>query len=104
MSTVTQPRPRVKPGRTVRLALAPSEVNPFAVVLIADRAEDTYHVRPLPSDFGTAFEVEKIAPDGRTYHVNLEGQTGTCECLGHLRRGTCRHVQGLQALQAAGKL
>jgi hypothetical protein len=102
----TTTRRHVKPTRTIRRALPPSEVNPFAVVIIATgEAEDVYHVRAIPSDFGAAFEVEKVsALDARTYSVNLQGNGGTCECMGFLRWGHCRHVEGLHALRAAGKL
>jgi hypothetical protein len=106
MATVTRSRKPVKSERKIRVAVPPSEVNPFSIVVITvGREEANYCVRPLPSDFGQAFEVEKIfVPDGNTYHIRLDGEGGSCECKGFLRWGHCRHVEGLQALRDAGKL
>ena len=106
MGNATQTRRSVKPERKIRVAVPPSAVNPFSIVVITvGREEANYCVRPLPSDFGEAFEVEKIfVPDGNTYHVNLDGEGGSCECKGYLRWGHCRHVEGLKALRAAGQL
>jgi hypothetical protein len=106
MATSTLRRAGVKPARTIRLALPPSEATPFAVVIIAvGHTEDTYHVTPIPSDFGAAFRVEKVSdPDLPTYDVCLDGNGGHCGCKGFCHRGTCRHVDGLHALRAAGQL
>jgi hypothetical protein len=106
MNTVTQTTRPVKPGRTVRLVLSASEVNPFAVVVITvGKVEDFYHVRPIPSDFGVAFAVEKVSdPNGNSYHVCLSDTGGLCDCKGHCHRGTCRHVEALHALRNAGQL
>jgi hypothetical protein len=60
-------------------------------------------VTELPADFGGGFAVEKIT-DGTTYHVNLDGERGTCECKGFLHHAHCKHVEGLAALIAAGRL
>jgi hypothetical protein len=106
MVTLTQPSRRVKPTRTIRLALPPSDVSAVAVMVITvGKAQDTYHVTPIRSDFGAAFEVAKVSDPGQpVYQVCLEGNGGTCNCKGHSHRGTCRHVEGLAALRRAGKL
>ena len=106
MATVTESRPRVKPSRTIRLALAPSDVNPASVVTISVGSQhDDYMVLPMPADFGAAYGVTKIGdPDQKFYHVNLAGNGSTCECKGHLKWGHCKHVEGLTALRNAGKL
>jgi hypothetical protein len=102
----TNSRQPVKPERTVWLALPPSDVSAVAVVVITvGKAQDTYHVTPLASDFGAGFEVAKVSDPGQpVYQVCLEGNGGTCTCKGHCHRGTCRHVEGLAALKRAGKL
>lgn len=106
MNQPTHSRPRVKPTRTVRLALAPSDETGFAVIVITvSKESDTYHVTPLPSDYGAAFEVAKVSdPEGKAYQVCLEGNGGTCDCKGHGRWGRCRHVEALQTLRANGQL
>ena len=42
---------------------------------------------------GRGFEVSR--EKGATYHVHLGNHT-TCECLGYLRHGHCRHINGLR--------
>jgi hypothetical protein len=106
MSTVTRSRKRVKPERRVQLAVAPSEVNPFAVVVITVGQEEThYRVQAIPSDFGEAFAVEKIDDlDPAVYHVNLSADGHTCDCKGFTRWAHCKHADGLAALKREGKL
>jgi hypothetical protein len=106
MHTSTNPRPRVKPARTVKLLLPPAEGQTGALLIREGGRLDTYFLNRVPADFGTGFEVEKIDPlNGNiTYHVNLNGDASTCECKGFLRWGHCRHVESLTALQAAGQL
>jgi hypothetical protein len=96
-------------ARTVRVDLTPSDVNPFFVLTVTERKSartvirDTYFVRELQSDLGRAFEVRK-AGAAEPYHVLLAEDDRRCECKGFLAHGHCRHVEGLQALLAAGKL
>jgi hypothetical protein len=96
-----------KRQRTIRLTVEPSADNPSCVVTIKDERgrETDYHVRPIPSAFGSAFEVTKIlAADDATYHVNLDGDRSSCDCLGFTHHGHCKHAAGLVALKRAGKL
>src|SRR5262249_47543555 len=107
MSTVTPKRPRVKPARSTRVAVPPSDVNPFSIVVITQgHKQDNYCVQPIPSDFGHAYEVEKIFTDKpATYHVCLNDDgRHVCDCPGHTYRNRCRHVEGLLALRKAGQL
>jgi hypothetical protein len=69
--------------------------------------EDEYFLDRIPADFGMAFLVEKrdyAVGEEHCYHVNLDGEHGTCECKGFLRWNHCRHVESLRALAAAGKV
>jgi hypothetical protein len=112
MSTLSQPSARVKPVRkpvvrTVRIACGPSPDNPyFVVVITVGKKFDDYCVKPIASDFGAAYHVEKMFnPDDTVYHVNLSDDGAmTCDCRGHLAHGHCKHGEALLALRQAGKL
>lgn len=70
---------------------------------------DHYFVAPMPSDFGSAFLVEKIHRETmkveKTYHVCIDPAEGhRCDCLGHESHGHCRHVESLSALASAGRM
>ncbi len=101
-----QRKPRAKPARSVGVAVTPSAVNPYHVIRVTEGKQlDHYAVTPIPSDWGTAFEVVKLgAEQEEPYHVNLAGADSTCDCKGHLRWGHCRHAEALAALKAAGRL
>jgi hypothetical protein len=85
----------------------PHAGNPETVLKVTVGKEDNYYrVEPIPSDWGRAFAVVKVGigePDV-TYHVNLDDQQDTCDCLGHERWGHCKHVDGLKTLIARGEL
>jgi hypothetical protein len=100
-----QRKPRAKPARSINVAVRPSEVNPFYVVKIVEgKKTDYYSVRPIPSDWGTAYQMAKLPEENEPYSVCLAGADSTCDCKGHLRHGHCRHVEGLTALANAGRL
>jgi hypothetical protein len=107
MSTVVNSHPGVKPGRTVRVAVRPTEVNPAAIIIIREpKYSDHYMVWPLPADCGRAFKVEKfLASESPTYHILLaDDGKHSCECKGFLRWGHCKHISSLLALCQAGQL
>jgi hypothetical protein len=99
-------KPRAKPARTVRLTFGPPADNPFSIITIPEgRKVDDYIVRPMPSDWGTAFQVKKIFDaDQKVYRVLVDGVRCNCECLGHMHHGHCRHVEALQTLRQHGML
>jgi hypothetical protein len=113
MASVSSPRPRVKPARKLGWVWRNPD-HGYGVLRVAETVgnkttTDDYFVLPLPSDFGAAFEVTKLVPGkgaGARYAVNLggEGEPATCECKGFLAHGHCRHLEGLAALRAAGRL
>jgi hypothetical protein len=101
-----QRKPRVKPARTIRLVVPPNADGRNAVVRIAvgqDAAD--YLLDRLPSDFGTAFRVQKAGED-TFYNVNLsaDGSADVCDCQGFSRWQHCKHADGLAALVKAGRL
>src|SRR5947208_1483569 len=87
--------------RTVKLCIAPTISSYGFVTLRVGKQVVDYFLRRLPSDFGVGFEFEKIGGEPcERYHVHLAAEARhTCECLGHLRHGHCKHVDGLLALQ-----
>jgi hypothetical protein len=100
-----QRKPRVKPARCIGVAVRPSDVNPFFVVrIIEGKKTDLYSVRPIDSDWGTAYAMAKLPEENEPYHVCLAGADSICDCKGFTRHGHCRHVEGLTALTKAGRL
>lgn len=101
MSSVQKPT-----GRTIRVTRLATVDVPEVGFTITDRVEAAdYVARAIPSDYGEAYVVQKVSdPDDPTYHVNLCGSASSCECLGHLRWGHCRHVEGLTVLDMLGVL
>jgi hypothetical protein len=100
-----QRKPRVKPARSIRLVVPMNEQGENGLLRITvgkDSAD--YFLARIPADFGTAFRVEKVGSEGDAYHVNLNGRQTTCECKGFTRWNRCKHVDGLTALNAAGRL
>ena len=112
------PRQRKKPARFCKIVRNPSGYG-YDVLVIrqprpksADRA-DYYAVEAFPSHMGER-GIELTKPDGTVYHVNLDGQSSTCDCPGFEQHGwhadqngeptACRHVMALLALQQRGKL
>jgi hypothetical protein len=111
MCVLDQDWPAVKsprPERSIRLALPPGDAGPGVAEITTETKKSIvfgYYVTPIPGDFGTAFQVQKvITKGGEVYNVNLNGRKSTCECKGFLRWGRCKHVAGLQALRDEGKL
>src|SRR5262245_58431047 len=105
MSTVTSPRPRSKVNRSVRLLLeSTGPGDPHVVSLTVGKETAEYFVWPVPSAWGKAFKVEKLAANAEVYFVNLDGAQSTCECKGFCRWGHCKHRDGLQVLVDKGLL
>jgi hypothetical protein len=104
-------KPRPKPTRTYDLLLPPSAngMPGFLRITMTDGNRVLpvdYFLSRLPSDFGTAFRLQKILGEHDAYDVLL-GPDGlfSCECKGHLRHGTaCKHAATLADLRREGKL
>jgi len=88
------------PGpRTIRLLQTPSAEEP-GVFAIADKRKTTFYVfREIPCEIGgRGFAVHRLGL-GSLYHVRIgQPRECTCECMGFLSRGRCKHVSGLLAL------
>ena len=70
------------------------------------KGRSDYWFDVIPSDFGVAFRARKIwqANDFAegAYDVLVDGEQSSCECMGHLRHGHCRHVDAARKLIEAG--
>jgi hypothetical protein len=98
-----QRKPRPKPARHVSLRVRPNGNAAGVVRSTVGKESADYLVTELAADFGRGFRLEKAGGE-EVYHVNLNGPETTCTCKGHLRWQKCKHVDGLAALVAAGKL
>jgi hypothetical protein len=104
-------KPRVKPARSIRL-LALLDTGAGILQVTEGKKADRYFFSPLDGDWGSCYTVEKWAdatpetPAGivKRYEVCLHGEESVCCCTGFEMHGHCRHVEGLSALAAAGKL
>ncbi len=109
MTTASKTRSRVKPARTIRILVPPSDGGAAVVRIAVGRQEADYVVEPIPSEIGgRGFRLNKVGPDadGEVYHVLLTGdpRQDSCGCKGFARHSHCKHRDGLAALAAAGRL
>jgi hypothetical protein len=90
------------PPRVIRLVRTPDAdgLGLFAVTTGKRvRRTEFYIFKEIPCDVGgRGFEVHRLGL-GPLYHVRIGAPAQTsCECLGFLRHGQCKHIQGLAAL------
>lgn len=94
----------MKAHRGVRLVRGPADG--VAVVCVTVGKDSTFYtVRELLCEIGgRGFAMHKLGM-GALYHVRVgDAADCSCECLGFLRHGFCKHVLGLLALTESGKL
>ena len=98
-------RPAAHPGRTISLVRAPGPDGVGAFSITAKGRTTHYTFCEIPCEIGgRGFAVHKLGL-GVLYHVRVGRPADcSCECLGFLRHGHCRHVMGLLALIREGKL
>jgi hypothetical protein len=95
--------PMSKAPRSIRLV----ERRPdgVGVVCIANRETNHYVFKEIPCDIGGRGFVMHRLGLGNVYHVRVgTPRESSCDCLGFLRHGRCKHVLGLSALIGHGLL
>src|SRR3954463_12522517 len=94
-----------QPTRTIRLVRSPKEDGVGVFRITAGGRSQFYVVVEIPSEIGgRGFAVHRLGV-GTLYHVRVgDPRDSTCECLGFLRWGRCKHVAGLQTLIRRGEL
>lgn len=112
MTATLSRRPHAaKPARSIRwVARHPEPESYLGVIRITVGGESAeYDLVELDCGLSgaSAYRVEKRVPAGEcaaSYDVLVEhgSHGGQCECLGFLRHGRCRHLDGLRALVARG--
>jgi hypothetical protein len=97
--------PAGAPERAIRLIRPPGR-DGIGVFCIRQRERVTYYtMRELPCQIGgRGFAVHRLGL-GELYHVRVGLPADcSCECLGFLRHGHCKHVAGLLTLIRHGLL
>jgi hypothetical protein len=91
------------PSRVIRLLQSPDAYRPGLLVIAAKRSTQYYVFKEIPCEIGArAFAIHRLGL-GDVYHVRVGAPHDcSCECLGFLRHGHCKHVQGLSALVGHG--
>ena len=85
--------------RVIRL-VRPLDSFGVGVFAISDRGTTQFYVfKEIPSEIGgRGFAVHRLGL-ANLYHVRIgDARNSSCECLGFLRHGKCKHIQGLSAL------
>jgi hypothetical protein len=89
--------------RTVRL-MRPPTLEGAGVLCVSDRKRTTFYAfREIACEIGgRGFAVHKLGL-GMLYHVRIgTPEECSCECMGFLRHGKCRHILALLTLVEQG--
>jgi hypothetical protein len=91
--------------RSIRLVRPPSIDGVGVFCVSAGDTTAFYAVREIPCEIGgRGFAVHRLGL-GQLYHVRIGTRAEcSCECMGFLAHGRCRHILGLLALVRQGKL
>src|SRR5262245_25657809 len=93
------------PTRTITLVRSPNEDGIGVFCIAAGNKTQFYTFKAIPCEIGgRGFAVHRLG-QGNLYHVRVnEPEDSSCECMGFLRWGRCKHVAGLTALIRSGHL
>ena len=85
--------------RVIRLLRRPGHDGAGVLGITNKRVTQFYVFKEIPCEIGgRGFAIHRLGL-ANLYHVRIDGpRDSSCECLGFLSRGRCKHVQGLAAL------
>ncbi len=85
--------------RFIRLLRAPTPDDVGVLAIHSERRSYFYVFREIACDIGgRGFAMHRLGL-GPLYHVRVGASAEcSCECLGFLSRGHCKHIRGLLAL------
>ncbi len=91
------------PSRFIRLMRSPDENGVGVVALVVKKDSSFYVFKEIPCTIGgRGFAMHRLGL-GDLYHVRVGvPEDLSCECLGFLAHGHCKHVQSLHALIGHG--
>jgi hypothetical protein len=93
------------PPRTIRLVRSP-RIDGVGVFQVTQGGQTTFYtLHEIPCEIGgRGFAVHRLGV-GNLYHVRVgRREDCSCECLGFLAHGRCKHILGLLALLREEKL
>lgn len=84
--------------RVIRLASPPDALG-VGIFSITEKSTQLYVFKEIPCEIGgRGFVVHRMGL-ANAYDVRVGNrQDCSCECMGFLRHGKCKHIQGLSAL------
>jgi hypothetical protein len=85
--------------RVIRLIRSPNALGAGLLAITNRRRTQYYVFKEMRCDIGgRGFAVHRLGL-ASVYHVRVHTpRDSTCECLGYLRHGYCKHIEGLRAL------
>jgi SWIM zinc finger len=94
-----QPREKTLPQRAIRLLRSPGPGAAGLMAITNQRKTNYYAFNEIPCEIGgRAFALHRLGL-GNLYNVRVGRSADcSCECLGFLQHGRCKHVMGLLAL------
>ncbi len=105
MEAAELPEAPSRSPQTIRLVRLPSAAGAGILCITKDRRGQFYVFREIRCDIGgRGFAIHRLGLS-TLYHVRVGRPAEcSCECLGFLRHGRCKHIQGLSALMGHGLL
>lgn len=89
--------------RRLSIILAPAPDDLGIIEITARGRTTSYWITADSCELGRWFRLQK--EDGQSYDILVAADgRHSCECMGYLAHGRCKHVDGLVAATRAGKL